>query len=153
MRGLRGLLSGIGKVVKGIIGKVIPRKKKSKTEPEPVESDIIISNFKSLISSMTDTGYKPEHHTFTGHKPLTDKGTRAKENSRDWIYEALDRAISDYGKDQVARNIQRNGEFLQQLVEDLIFAIYDGRFAVWSGGMEAYKLSLRMEFEGILREE
>lgn len=137
--------------IRGLFKKVFGKKKQKISEEikEETESDIIIQNFKSLINEMTSETYTPINHAFNPAHPLTDEGTRSKETSRDWIFEVIQKAISERGAAAVAKSIQDNGEYLQQVVEDLVFAIYDGKYAKWGGGYGTYTIA-EMELKHIL---
>lgn len=130
--GLAGFISGIFK-----------RRKSAKTTARNTtsEADVITQNFKDLVNSMTKSAYAATRQGFTSNK-RTDAGTRAKEQSAEKIQRIIDEAISARGAEAVAGSIQANGEYLQQLVEDLVFAIYNRKYATWGGGRSQYELRL-----------
>lgn len=144
-----GKISGGGKKILSILPK-LPTLPKTPTLPKPDTNDIIIENFKDYIDAMTEDTYIPQHHTFKAGARPTDRGGRAKETSRNWIYDEINKAILQVGKPQVAANIQAHGEELQDMLEDLTFAIYDGSYAKWSGGFGAYSRALVSELHDIL---
>lgn len=114
------------------------------------KADRVIKNFRDLFNSMVDDEYNPIHHRWAAGSKfrITDKGRRLKETSAGWVDEVLDGAIETVGNLSVATNIQLNGEHFQQIIEDLIFAVYDGKYAVWgSGGKSAYVSVLISDIE------
>lgn len=118
---------------------------------EPVEDEIIVNNFKSFVNSMLETSYNPQYQIWgdSPKKGQTDQGGRAKEWSADQLRSVINFAIDKRGVHVVAMSIQANGEYLQQLAEDMIFAIYNSKYAEWGGGFGAYEAA-KDEFRAIL---
>lgn len=143
------ILSRLRKILK--IGETKDEEEAQKSEEEEAgEAEIIINNFLAAIKEMTSESYSPiGSHNFNPAHPLTDEGTRSKETSYGWIKEIVDKAISKRGISAVAQAIQDNGEYLQQLAEDLVFAIYEGKYAKWGGGAGSYTIA-EVELERIL---
>lgn len=133
------------------IKRVLPEDTEPEPEPEIDISDVIIDNFIDIIRSMSSDGWDGSKFQGTSPKPVRDIGRRAKADSSERIEDAVKRAISQVGKQTVAQNIQSNGDFLQSMVEGLVFAIYNGRYAQWGGGRASYEAEMA-ELEGILTE-
>lgn len=127
-------------------------------EDPPILSEIVIYNFQKLIQDMAEDGYQLQFsHSFGG----TNKRTASGYSSKLWsasklvgfgasIGGALQEAIDAKGVESVAMAIIDNGETLQQIAEDLIFAIYDSSYSAWGGGRDEYEAVLEFEFKGLL---
>ena len=110
---------------------------------------------------MTDDDYSLKYtHSFAGTNRRTASGTDAKEWSAEQIVGygddiggVLGDAIATVGKEAVARNIQENGELLQELAEQLVYAIYESKYARWGGGRNAYTSTMSLEIRLILMGE
>lgn len=112
-----------------------------------------IQELKEKINDMTTSSYTPTEKSFKGGK-IRDKGTRAKEWSRDRIYETIDAAVDELGELRVAQNIEKNGDILDKKLERLVFAIYDKKYARWgSGGYPEYMNGLIVDVRQVVRGE
>lgn len=170
MKLFKGLKNLISKVAKFITPKIFKKKTATKAiEPEITkeiieteteiddEVDIIIQNFKDLVTSMVDDDYSLRgSHSFSSTR-RTASGGNAKQWSAEQIVGygqeiggVLGEAIDNVGKEQVAKNIQTYGITLVELAEQIVFAIYENRYAKWGGGRGAYYSSLQLEIKSIL---
>lgn len=133
------------------------REAERKEIEEVFEADEIIENFMDTVLGMAEDDYQLQHdHSFRESSRRTAGGYNAKMNSAMRLVGygstpggALGNAISARGKAAVAKSIQKNGEFLQQAAEDIVFAIYESKYAKWGGGRAAYEAYILM-FEDIL---
>lgn len=120
-------------------------------EREANETDLIISNFAEMVHEMAGDGYFANR----GYAHPNER-SRSGGDSKQWsadrlvgtpgqIGGILGEAImfNPEGAAGVARLIEKNGGVLQDLVEALIFAIYEGSYAKWGGGVSSYYM--RME--------
>lgn len=120
-------------------------------EAQVKEVDLIIDNFKHMVDMMTEDDYTAKYHMFRNpEEGRTANGTNAKKNNAEDIKGVLDNAISQVGIDSVAQNIKVHGFYIESLVEGLIFALYDSKYAKWGGGISAYNYSLEIELFGLL---
>ena len=175
MKLFKGFKSIISKVAKFITPKIFKRKKaetkateqeiakeiiktEEKTDEVANEADIVIQNFKDLVNSMVEDDYTLRgHHSFKPTNRRTVSGRDAKQWSAEKIVGygqeiggVLKEAIDNVGKEQVAKNIQDYGITIVELAEQIVFAIYEKRYAKWGGSIAAYFYSLQMELRSIL---
>lgn len=132
------------------IGRVERQTKKHEEELSVYESEVIIENFRATVRQMAEDEYQLQYeHSFAPSERRTAAGYSAKSASADKLVGygvsvggILGDAIAARGIDAVAQSIQENGELLQQLAEDLVFAIYQSKYAKWGGGMPSYDATL-----------
>lgn len=155
----KNILRGIATVAYITFLEKYLERKTPPAEPEPLgdEVDIIIQNFKDLVNSMIEDDYSLRgSHSFSSTR-RTASGGNAKQWSAEQIVGygqeiggVLGEAIENVGKEQVAKNIQTYGTTLVELAEQIVFAIYENRYAKWGGGRGAYYSSLQLEIKSIL---
>lgn len=117
------------------------------------EADIVIENFKSLIIKMQEDDYTLHFNQgFRNTDVRSASGTYAKIGSVNEILNKMDEALMSTDKVIIAKNIEENGKYLEELVETLVFAVYNPKYAKWGGGSGAYSTAL-LEFLTILTTE
>lgn len=127
---------------------VEPKPQHKKTEETEQESaQIIIDNFKKTIEKMADDDYTIKFgHNFpsTPNTPenRSASGQHAKNNAKEDVLMKLEEVLNTVDEVTVAKNIMNNGIYLEELVESLVFAIYDDKYSKHGGGRGAYNMAL-----------